>query len=157
MDLPSILPSRKCWHVRGEHAHSRKGATPCRGQCAVSGKDNAVLSCSSFAANKGLKKSLFGIVRQEPKETKISKSEDDKSSQNLRSVAAAAAGPNDGFPSRTFQPPAAAPPPPAAAQTTDEVDSDGDDRIRLDDVAETIGQDKSSASNQGGSVRGRDY
>ena len=53
----------------------------------------------------------------------------------------------------SFQPPppAAAPPPPAAAApTTDEVDSDGDDRIRLDDVAETIGQDKSSASNQGG-------
>ena len=127
--------------------------TPCRGQFAVTGKDNAALSCSSFAANKGLNKSLFGIVRQEPKETKISKSEADKSSQNLRTVAAADAGPDDGS-SFSFQPPAAAPPPPA--QTTDEVDSDGDDRIRLDDVAETIGQDKSSASNQGGSVRGRD-
>jgi len=36
----------------------------------------------------------------------------------------------------------------ASAVSSDDVDSDGDDRIRLDDVAETIGQDKSSAGNQ---------
>ena len=35
-----------------------------------------------------------------------------------------------------------------AATATDDIDSDGDDRIKLDDVAEMIGQDKSSAGNQ---------
>ena len=39
--------------------------------------------------------------------------------------------------------------PATASAAPDDVDSDGDDRARFDDVADTIGQDKSSAGNQG--------